>query len=93
MFGTHNTESTPTRIQSPFSAEFPPQQMMTFAATTSTTPTPTKPRSANKRRNERQHAPTLSPTFNNSNPCNEKVTSSESYLSSHDFEDYKRKVV
>ena len=91
-FGTHNSD-TSTRIESPFSAEFPPQQMMTFAATASTTPTPTKPRSANKRPNKRQRAPTLSPTFNNSNPSNDKVTSSESYLSSHHFEDYKHKVV
>ena len=46
-FGTHNSD-TLTHIESPFNAEFPPQQMMTFVVATSTTPT-MKPRSANKR--------------------------------------------
>ena len=91
-FGTHNSD-TSTHIESPFSAEFPPLQMMTFAAATSTTPTPTKPRSANKRPTKRPRAPIISTSPTPPKTTSTQVISNESPLISQHFEDYKCRII
>ena len=91
-FGTHNSD-TSTHIESPFNVEFPPQEMMTFAAATSTTPTPTKPRSANKHPTKRPRAPVVSTTLTPPKTTSTQVISNESPLISQHFEDYKCRII
>ena len=59
--GTHNGLNS-TNLEEPFSEEFPPNKVMTFAAEASATPTPTKPHNTKKRPNKRLRAPINSPT-------------------------------